>query len=55
MGTVRLTMAQALVRFLAAQRTEQADTELSNLARGKVMGKRMVDQSDIDKLMADFE
>lgn len=26
---------------------EQADTELSNLARGKVMGKRMVDQSDI--------
>jgi len=27
---------------------EQADTELSNLSRGKVMGKRMVDQSDID-------
>jgi len=26
---------------------EQADTELSNLARGKVQGKRMVDQSDI--------
>lgn len=26
---------------------EQADTELSNLARGKVNGKRMVDQSDI--------
>lgn len=26
---------------------EQADTELSNLARGKVAGKRMVDQSDI--------
>jgi hypothetical protein len=26
---------------------EQADTELSNLSRGKVMGKRMVDQSDI--------
>ena len=26
---------------------EQADTELSNLARGKVMGKRMVDQADI--------
>jgi hypothetical protein len=27
---------------------EQADTELSNLARGKVQGKRMVDQADID-------
>lgn len=27
---------------------EQADTELSNLARGKVAGKRMVDQADID-------
>jgi hypothetical protein len=27
---------------------EKADTELSNLSRGKVMGKRMVDQSDID-------
>lgn len=26
---------------------EQADTELSNLSRGKVMGKRMVDQADI--------
>ncbi len=26
---------------------EQADTELSNLSRGKVMGKRMVDQEDI--------
>ena len=26
---------------------EQADTELSNLSRGKVQGKRMVDQSDI--------
>lgn len=26
---------------------EQADTELSNLARGKVQGKRMVDQQDI--------
>lgn len=26
---------------------EQADTELSNLARGKVQGKRMVDQADI--------
>jgi hypothetical protein len=27
---------------------EQADTELSNLFRGKVNGKRMVDQADID-------
>lgn len=27
---------------------EQADTELSNLARGRVNGKRMVDQADID-------
>ena len=27
---------------------EQADTELSNLSRGKVAGKRMVDQADID-------
>jgi hypothetical protein len=27
---------------------EQADTELSNLARGRVQGKRMVDQSDIE-------
>ena len=27
---------------------EKADTELSNLARGKVQGKRMVDQEDID-------
>jgi hypothetical protein len=27
---------------------EQADTELSNLARGRVQGKRMVDQADID-------
>jgi hypothetical protein len=27
---------------------EKADTELSNLARGKVQGKRMVDQADID-------
>lgn len=27
---------------------EQADTELSNLSRGKVMGKRMVDGADID-------
>ncbi len=26
---------------------EQADTELSNLARKKVAGKRMVDQEDI--------
>lgn len=31
---------------------EQADTELSNLARGKVMGKRMVDQSDISNWYA---
>jgi hypothetical protein len=31
---------------------EQADTELSNLARGKVAGKRMVDQADIDNWYA---
>jgi hypothetical protein len=31
---------------------EQADTELSNLARGKVQGKRMVDQADISNWYA---
>lgn len=31
---------------------EQADTELSNLARGRVQGKRMVDQADIDNWYA---
>jgi hypothetical protein len=34
---------------------EQADTELSNLSRGKVRGKRMVDQQDIDNWYAQNE